>query len=284
MQQYANTPGSGAGLSPCADNRMAEPSKIELRGGALEMWESEAREILIEGPAGTGKSLGCAWKVHGRAVEFPGSRHLIVRRYREWMSETILSLFDEDVMGRDSIQFLNPDLQRQNRSVYNYVNGSIVVVMGLNDPQAVMSGEYETIYVCEGCDIESESMYAKLASRVGRNKLKAKCPYPQVIVDCNPREPEHWLNQRPNRRKSSGEPQMHRILSRHEDNPAVDEDYLDSLRSLPPLERARLYEGRWVGAGGQMFFGDGLIDILRQRARMIMALREPVRTGLVVAA
>lgn len=46
---------------------------------------------------------------------------------------------------------------------------------------------------------------------------------------------------------------MHRILSRHEDNPSIDPAYLRRLRSMTGVRRQRLYEGLWVSAEGQVW-------------------------------
>lgn len=81
----------------------------------------------------------------------------------------------------------------------------------------------------------------------------------QMVAECNPSMIEgaqHWLM----KRWEAGEGiakggertmPMARIISSHGDNPSIDADYLDGLRSLPEPYRSIYYEGKWVTAEGR---------------------------------
>ena len=52
------------------------------RGGAVQVFERRDNEVLISGPAGTGKSRACLEKLHLMALLNPGMRGLMVRKTR----------------------------------------------------------------------------------------------------------------------------------------------------------------------------------------------------------
>ena len=63
------------------------------------MFNDTARpEIILSGPAGTGKSFACLWKLHQTALDHPGARCLIVRKTRESITESALVTFEAHVL------------------------------------------------------------------------------------------------------------------------------------------------------------------------------------------
>src|SRR5690606_6123172 len=120
---------------------------------------------------------------------------------------------------------------------------------GLDRPEKVKSAEYDVIYVNEATEIP-ESTAEMLTSRL-RNGVM---PYQQLIMDCNPSGPRHWLRQRCH----AGKTQM--VESTHKDNPAYwdaregkwtefGQQYVNNvLSNLSGVTRARLLEGVWAAA------------------------------------
>src|SRR4030067_626050 len=49
------------------------------RGASADLQSSSQREIILTGPARTGKSLACLQKLYRLAIENPGLRALVVR-------------------------------------------------------------------------------------------------------------------------------------------------------------------------------------------------------------
>jgi hypothetical protein len=68
------------------------------RGAALELLRCKATEVVISGPAGTGKSLACLYKLHYCASEVSRVRALILRKTRESLTESALVTFERDVL------------------------------------------------------------------------------------------------------------------------------------------------------------------------------------------
>ena len=233
------------GAPPAPPPPAARP--YQPRGGALALFTAHDAEVLIEGPANTGKSRAALEKLHLCCTKYPGIRALVVRQTRESCTESVLVTFETKVVPDGHPILRGPD--RASRARYTYPNGSELVVAGLvahsKDNRAkVMSTEYDLIYVAEATEV-SEDDAEKLTTRL-RNK---RMPYQQIIFDVNPSAPTHWLNQRANRG------QTRRILSRHSDNPtfsAQDQAFLDALTGV---RRERLRDGRWAAAEGLVYDG-----------------------------
>ena len=215
-------------------------------GAAAKLFDCTDPEVLLDGPAGTGKTRAVLHKIDEFCATYPGARCLICRNTRTSMTESVLVTLERDVFW-PSHPAMSGDATRANRHSYDYPNGSTIVVGGLDKAEKLFSTEWDLVYVAEATEI-SEDDWEKFA----RAMRAGKGPYHQRIADCNPAAPGHWLNQRALAGK------MTRLVSRHADNPSITPQYLEALRSLSGHRRARLYEGRWVAAEGCVFpeFGD----------------------------
>lgn len=211
-------------------------------GAALRAFYCREPEVLLDGPAGTGKSRALLEKVHLCLLKYEGARALIVRKTRASMTESVLVTFEDKVLPAGSP--IKEGAQRRMRQAYHYPNGSELVVGGMDNADKIMSTEYDMIAVFESTEL-GEDDWEKLTTRL-RNGVM---PYQQMIGDCNPSGPSHWLNQRCLSGKTV------RLLSRHEDNPTVTESYLEKLRALTAARRARLYEGKWAAQEGLVYDG-----------------------------
>jgi hypothetical protein len=228
------------------------------RGAALDLFHCQEPEVLLSGPAGTGKSLACLWKLHYLASKVPGLRALMLRKTRESMTESVLVTFERDVLPDTHPAKAGP--HRSGRRSYRYPNGSEIVVSGLRQAgrdmtQKVMSTDYDVAYVAEAIELE-EAEWEKLTTRLGRGRRLL--PFAQLIADTNPDTPRHWLK----RRCDAGRTQL--MESRHKDNPTLwtGEDwtpdgaaYIAKLDALTGPRKLRLRFGRWVQAEGVVYEG-----------------------------
>jgi len=239
-------------------------------GAARDLFFACEPEILLEGPAGTGKTRAVLERINYLCEAYPKVRALICRETRTSCTESILVTLERDVLRTD-MPGMQRGISRAQRDTYDYENKSVIVVGGLDHPERLYSTEWDLVYVAESTEI-TEDAWERFA-RAMRNKAipkgvsggpqregeeRAHDPDPrtgelkpafwtQRIADCNPQAPGHWLNQR----AIAG--RMRRLKSRHEDNPSVTEDFLAGLRALTGNRRARLYEGLWVSAEGSVF-------------------------------
>lgn len=209
-------------------------------GAARAMLYSSADEILMDGPAGTGKTRAVLEKVYIVAREVPGVRILLVRKTRESMTESVLVTWEQKVIPEGHA--ILDGAQRRMRQAYSFPNGSEVVVGGMDKPSKIMSTEYDIICMFEATEC-TENDLESLTTRL-RNGVLA---YQQIIAECNPAGPTHWLI----RRAYDGK--MVRFPSRHEDNPTVDETYLNRLERLSGARYARLRQGKWAASEGAVY-------------------------------
>lgn len=70
----------------------------EPRGASRALFECRAPEVLVSGPAGTGKSRGCLEKLHLMALVNPGMRGLIVRKTAVSLTSTALDTWEKHVV------------------------------------------------------------------------------------------------------------------------------------------------------------------------------------------
>lgn len=223
-------------------SKYAEASKPYCpQGAAKALFYCKDKEILMVGSAGTGKSRAALEKAHLILQKYPKSRYLICRKTRRAMTQSTLVTWESKVVTDG---FFKDNIQRSHRQSYMYPNGSELVCGGLDDPANILSTEFDGVIVDE-CTQISEDDWETLISRLRNGKV----PYQQAIGCCNPDSSSHWANLRAN----SGA--MTRLISKHEDNPAVTPEYLEMLNRLTGVRRLRLLEGKWCSAEGQIYEG-----------------------------
>jgi len=231
------------------------PVRYEPRGEIRRLFEWRDDEILVEGPAGTGKSYGVLWKLHMAAMKYPGMRALMLRKTQVSMTASTLVTFTQRVLatGRYGVDFFGGS--KLEPAQFRYPNGSRIVVGGLDKPTKVLSMEYDLAYINEATEATEED-HESVSARLRWGVM----PYQQLITDCNPDAPSHWLNQRALAKK------MRRIITRHEDNPTLWDAvrgrwtergaaYIARLDKLTGVRYKRLRLGLWVAAEGQVYEG-----------------------------
>lgn len=215
------------------------PKPYQPYGAALKMWKSSRREVVLAGPAGTGKTRANLQKLHYCATKYPGMRGLIVRKTRESLNQTALVTYESKVLPPGWLDIIHFNTQEQQ---YEYPNGSIIALGGLDKASKIMSSEWDMIVVLEATEL-TEDDWEALTTRL-RNGVM---PYQQLIGDCNPGPPTHWLKQRADR----GATLM--LESRHDDNPSVTKAYIATLDALTGVRKLRLRYGKWAAAEGMVY-------------------------------
>jgi PBSX family phage terminase large subunit len=224
------------------------------RGVAKRAFECTDDELVLSGPAGTGKSRACLEKLHFVMLLNPGARGLIVRKTATSLTSTALVTFRERVLPEaltvGDVKWYGGSAQEA--AQYRYSNGSVITVGGLDRATRIMSSEYDVIYVQEATEL-SENDWEALTTRLRHGRVA----FQQLIADCNPDAPTHWLKARADR----GAVTM--LESRHTDNPTIYTDdgdltasgaaYMAKLDALTGVRRQRLRDGLWVAAEGVIY-------------------------------
>jgi hypothetical protein len=259
---------------------------ITLSGAAAQLYTLRDEEILLEGPAGCGKTVGALKKMVDACFQYPESQHLLCRDTRESMTGTILVTL-ESILG--PINEVTR-VKRSQRKEYR-LGQSEIVCAGLDNPERAFGSGFGIVVVEEAREIAEESweLFGRAARdpKVRRAGDGAPFPYHQRIAVTNPGPPSHWLNRRAtpcpdkirrvenygdlarthayNRGHQAGK--MRRLVAVHQDNPRYfnpdswrwTEDgarYLKTLEaSMTGPRLAWMRYGLWAAAEGSVFGG-----------------------------
>lgn len=218
------------------------------RGASKELFSKRDDEVLLAGPAGTGKSLSCLHKVHLAMSKYPNAKAFIARKTRTSMTNSCLETFERHVLKPpDKVHFHKTDQQ------FNYPNGSMIAVIGLDDPERIKSTDWDMGFVQEVTEC-TENDWEICTTRLRNWEM----PYQQMLSDCNPDKPTHWIK----KRCDLGLTTM--LKSIHKDNPRLWDErsqewtteglqYLAKLDRLTGVRRKRLFVGDWVAAEGIVY-------------------------------
>lgn len=222
------------------------------RGSALTVLKAKEPEVLIVGPAGTGKTRACLEKLHAMALANPGMRALMVRKTASSLTASGLVTWKRDVIPESgpAVEFYGGSAEEP--AQYRYRNGSKVVIGGMDKTSKIMSTEYDLIYVQEATEL-TEDDWEALTSRLRSNVVS----FQQILADCNPAQDTHWLKARCDRGQTRD------IFSRHVDNPVLFDDdgvattqgesYMARLEALSGVRYRRLFKGEWSSAEGIIY-------------------------------
>lgn len=233
------------------------------RGASRELFSVRDGEVLVSGPAGTGKSRGCLEKIFRICLQTPQVRGLIARKTATSLTSTALVTFREHV-AKEALEV--GDVwwyggSAEQAAGYRFANGSFIAVGGLDKPEKIMSSEYDVAYVQEATELTVDDWEA-ITSRLRNGRLT----FQQLMADCNPSHPKHWLKQRADR----GVTRL--LYSTHEENPRYFDEvtredgslgyvmtgagrsYVEGkLDQLTGVRKERLRYGRWAAAEGVIF-------------------------------
>jgi hypothetical protein len=226
------------------------------KGSALELWRCKAHEVMIAGPAETGKTFACCQKLDGLLWKYPGAQAVMIRKTYKSLVPTAWQTYHKKVLGEDTPCRIFGGQYPQH---VDYPNGSKLWLAGLDTPGKALSSERDFVYVNQAEELSGDDWGVLTSRATGR---AGNSPYPQVMGDCNPGPPHHWIKHRPG---------LLLLESRHEDNPTLHDGTtwteqgrrtLAVLDALPGVLRERLRFGRWVSAEGTVYQFDARIHLL----------------------
>lgn len=233
---------------------MANGIDLQITENQRDFMFATQDEVLYGGAAGGGKSYGQIVDAFVFALEYPGSKQLILRRTYPELEKSII---------RETLRLYPKDIFKYNSSQHTgkLKNGSIIDYGYLAKDKDVFkyqSVEYDVIRFDELTHFQ-EFQYVYLLSRLrGANKFPK-----QVKSTANPGGVGHaWVKKRfidpapPRTEIRDGSRSRIFIPSRVHDNlflMAHDPAYVERLKALPEQQRRALLEGDWNVFEGQYF-------------------------------
>ena len=229
-------------------------------GGARFMYCREP-EVVIGGPYDTGKTLTALNRLHLLLCKHAGARALMLRKTYQSLIQTAVVTYEKKVLP------VPPDtpgcpvgrMGGTRPDWYDYPNGARLVVGGLDNPGKTLSSEYDFIYVNQAEELTEDEWQALTRAASGR---AGHASYSQVMGDCNPDVPDHWIQTRQ---------RVTFIESRHEDNPTIFDPVTgeciapERMAALDAMTGVRYKRGRlglWVGREGQVYEFDPAIHLI----------------------
>ncbi len=262
-------------------------AKFRAKGAIVRLLASADLEVLIDGPANTGKSVGVASILASECETWPMLRCLVVRLTRKSLSESFIQSFENIVMPHGH-PVISRRINANNRNSYDWENGSRIVLGSMENAEAFFSTEWDYVVyeeLIQGTldqwlkfhramrnrrrphpDVVYFPEYLLPNRRIDALKLRAdfeagkfeqyggmmpdrKTPIwkHQIIGVTNPGDENSWII----KRAQSGK--MRRFQSTHADNPSFGAQERASLESLEGVLRDRLYLGLWKSAEGAIW-------------------------------
>lgn len=224
------------------------------RNNSKAIFTDRSPEIVLSGPAGTGKSRACLEKLHVLALKYPGMRGLIIRKTATSLGSTALvtwrNFVIKEFLLNGTVRYYGGSASEA--SQYIYSNGSRITIGGMDKATRIMSSEYDIVYVQEAIELTLED-WESITTRLRNGVI----PYQQLIADTNPDKPTHWLKLRAN----EGRTKIYDTT--HEDNPVYFKEdgtvtkkgaaYIAKLDALTGVRKQRLRKGLWVAAEGLIY-------------------------------
>jgi len=221
----------------------------EFRGANLAALACKEPAYILAGPADTGKTVVSCVKIHLSCLRYPGSQHAILRKTFASMPGSVLQTFSRIVKG-SPVTTMGGDKPTK----YNYRNGSVVWVAGLDNPERALSSERDSIYINQAEELTKNDWEMISTRCTGR---AAVIPYPQLFGDCNPSGSRHWI------KELAAAKALLLLTANHRDNPTIYDEQgnvlpgaqrrLDVLSKLTGVRRKRLFEGIWATAEGAVY-------------------------------
>ena len=242
------------------------PSEADYtpHGRIREAFLCQDSEMILSGPADTGKTLGLLNKLHILACKYPNASIVICRKQLTDTYGSVLQTFQRKVLHEGApVEAYGGERPQW----YDYPNGARIWVAGLDKAGKVLSAEHDCVYVNQTEELslaDWETLTTRTTGRAGN------MPYAQTIGDCNPAYPLHWIKTR------AANGPLRLIESTHRDNPDLYDQVTGKIteegkRRIGRLDRLtgsrlmRLRKGIWATVEGVVYDElDQLIHICKR--------------------
>lgn len=233
---------------------MGEDVRVDFQAVTLRTFDnlfaSRARELIVYGGAGAGKSYAVAQKLIIKALMYPGRRILVVRKYGPSLKLTCWKLVT-DLLKAYKIPF------KQNLAELTIKLGesemiflSVVNTSGEPAERIKSLTDITDIWIEEATELSQEE-FQQIRLRMRGERLTAG--YRQFILTFNPVDKNHWIY----RYFFEGD-RGERLKYTYRDNPHLESEYCAELEALREIDQV-LYDiyalGEWGSLGNIIFTG-----------------------------
>ena len=213
------------------------------------LMDNKTTDICFGGGVAGGKTwLGSLW-VATNCIQYPGTRWLVGRTVLQTLKLTTLKTLQE-VLSMMGLKAGEHYTYNQQNNVITFYNGSEIILKDLDwvpsDPQYDKLGSLEI----SGAFLDESQQLTRVAYSVVKSRIRFKLNEynlkPKVLLTCNPGANflksdfyDPWIKNTLDKGKIF-------VQSLITDNPHVSQDYIDNLRTLPPIQQKRLLQGSWT--------------------------------------
>ena len=177
--------------------------RFAIYGKMLDLWESEASVKVAGGTYDAGKTFSLCAYMDVLAGAFPGARMTFVHRSLSRVYRNILPTYYKYLgytpTSRDAP---NPTFVTrfggEKPEFFEYKNGTRIYVNGLDKPQNLLSDFFDAAFVNQ-CELLPFDAWDELTGRV--TERAGVMPIAQLVGDCNPSLPNHWIRQQAKEKK-----------------------------------------------------------------------------------
>jgi len=221
---------------------------------ALDLLEdNKTKEVIFGGGAGGGKSiLGCYYLLK-QSMKYPATKWVMGRANLKTLKETTLKSFFkvcamQGIKAGTHYKYTGASDKINPNSIELY-NGSVIALKDLfyypSDPEFDELGSLEiTGAFVDECSQINQKAWNILMSRI-RHDVDKNGLIPKILGGTNPTKNFVYNEFYKPAREGKLPDDKAFIKALVTDNPDIDKNYIENLKRLDPISRARLLDGNW---------------------------------------
>ena len=221
--------------------------ELVLSDKQFEHIDDTTRHLMIQGSAGSGKTIYASTKVILYALKYPNARVGVFRQTLPSLRETAWREIDE-LLDKYGIDYK----ENKSNGIITLSNGSTISFTPLDDEKKIRSLNLDYVYVEQAEEITEEA-YIELDLRI-RNEVSKK-HYGQMLLVVQPSSKTHWLYRLFYQYKVN-DPDYKKIHFSYLDNPFLPEEQKKVYEGLKETNYEKYLthtKGLWITNSKQIF-------------------------------
>ena len=219
----------------------------ELSEAQSEHFFDRSRYLVVEGSAGSGKTIFACHKVVLYALEHKNARIGVFR-----LTLPALKITAWLEIRNVLIKYNIPYEENKSEGVITLTNGSTILFKSLDDLRKIRSMNLDYIYCEQMEEVRDFKVFQELDARI-RSEVMQK-DYGQFMMVVTPETQGHWIYENFHRNPM---PDSKVIHFHYTSNPFVDEDYIrraEELKNRDYDSYIKLTLGKWGKVGNMQLY------------------------------